>query len=203
MIPVVVPKFLKHLFPELIWDYTSKEKDVFLTFDDGPELPITQDVLACLLKYNAKATFFCLGEKAEKHPEILTQIREMGHSVGNHGYAHISGYKSNLKTYHDNFTKSAKLLNTQIYRPPYGRITPKQIRTILPQSRIIMWSIMSKDYKKNISEKKCIRNVLKNVFPGAIIVFHDSIKTSGILLKVLPVVLKTLQEEGYKFKTLY
>jgi peptidoglycan/xylan/chitin deacetylase (PgdA/CDA1 family) len=201
MIPVVIPNILKRLFPRLIWDYTTQEKEIYLTFDDGPEPEITTQVLAFLSSFNAKATFFTLGEKAEKHPEIIKQIQDEGHVCANHGYNHMSGFSSNSLDYFQNYQKGAAFTQKQLFRPPYGRITPKQIKSILPHSKIIMWSIMSMDFNKNTTTGKCIRNVLDNAYPGAIVVFHDT-KQSLCLLKSLPVILKSLKESGYKFKTI-
>jgi peptidoglycan/xylan/chitin deacetylase (PgdA/CDA1 family) len=203
MIPAVSPKILKCLFRQLIWDINTPDKKVFLTFDDGPEPEVTPQVLALLLKYNAQATFFCLGEKAEKYPSLITQIKECGHVIGSHGYRHLSGFTTKNKIYTDNFRKGISVLNTHLYRPPYGRITPKQIKNISAQSKIVLWSIMSMDFHAKITSEQCAHNVLHNIFPGAIVVFHDSLKASHTLLKTLPVILGSLQEKGYKLEGLY
>jgi peptidoglycan-N-acetylglucosamine deacetylase len=203
MIPVYTPKILKHLFPQLIWEVDTKEKIIYLTFDDGPEPEVTPRVLALLFEHNVKATFFCLGEKAEKYPEILSQIQNSGHSIGNHGYKHISGFTSTRKVYFENFIKGARYTNPGLFRPPYGRITPFQMKSILPQSRIVLWSIMSMDFHPKTTREKCYHHVTSNAFPGAIVVFHDSLRNSDTLLGSLPKIITSLKEKGYNFAPIY
>jgi peptidoglycan-N-acetylglucosamine deacetylase len=203
MIPVATPKILKHLFPQLIWDLNTPDKKIYLTFDDGPEPDVTPQVLALLLKYHVKATFFCLGEKIEKCPSLLDQIQKNSHAVGNHGYKHISGFTTKNNIYTENFLKGAQITQSNLYRPPYGRITPKQIKLLSPQTKIVIWSIMSKDYSHKITPAKCAHNVISNAFPGAIVVFHDTRQASHTLLKALPIIIESLLEKGYKFESLY
>jgi peptidoglycan-N-acetylglucosamine deacetylase len=203
MIPAKTPKILKRLFPQLIWDINTPDKKIYLTFDDGPEPETTPQVLALLLKYHVPATFFCLGEKIEKYPSLLDQIKENGHAIGNHGYKHLSGFTTENTIYTENFLKGAHITQSNLYRPPYGRITPKQIKTLSAQTKIVIWSIMSKDFSSNTTSAKCAHNVTSNAYSGAIVVFHDTRQASHNLFEALPIIIESLQEKGYKFESLY
>lgn len=203
MIPVVTPKILKRLFPKLIWDVTTTEQKIYLTFDDGPEPEITSQVLAFLSEYNAKATFFCTGHKAESNPEIISEIIKRGHTVGNHGYKHLSGFSTPNAEYWDNYKTGREITQSSLFRPPYGRITPKQYDAIRPESRVVLWSIMSKDFSARINAAQCSANVINNCYPGAIVVFHDTSQASLNLLGALPVILETLGRKGYTFEAIY
>jgi peptidoglycan/xylan/chitin deacetylase (PgdA/CDA1 family) len=203
MMPVVTPKILKQLFPQLIWDITTTEKKIYLTFDDGPEPFITKKVLGLLHQFNARATFFCLGEKAEQHPELISLIKTNGHAVCNHGYKHISGFTSGKKRYVDNCIKGADVIQSTLFRPPYGRITPWQIKALSQQFKIIQWSIMSMDFSSRATPDECTKNVINNIYPGAIVVFHDTQQAFRNLEIALPAILETLQNKGFKFEGLY
>jgi peptidoglycan-N-acetylglucosamine deacetylase len=203
MIPAVTPKWMKRLFPLLIWDIPTTEKKIFLTFDDGPEPLITPKVLGLLHTYNAKATFFCLGNKAIQYPELIQEIKKHGHTIGNHGFNHISGFLSKKNQYVQNCMKGAEVTHSLLFRPPYGRITPWQMKSILPHYKIIQWSIMSMDFSSTCTPEKCINNVISNIYPGAIVVFHDSQKAFPNLETALPLILETLQNKGYTFEGLH
>jgi len=202
MIPVVTPKLIKLLFPQLVWDITTTEKIIYLTFDDGPEPSVTPKVLDLLHLYGLKATFFCLGQKAEQHPELISLIKKRGHSICNHGYTHISGFSAGKIAYLENCTKGSEITQSLQFRPPYGRITPWQLKAIRQHHKIIMWSIMSMDFSLKTTPLKCIKNVLSNIYPGAIIVFHDIPKAHKNIEEALPVIIKSLQDKGYKFEVL-
>lgn len=193
---------LRKIFSQFTWEINTPNKNIYLTFDDGPEPGVTPQVLSFLKQYNAKATFFCLGSKLELYPDIKSLILKNEHTIGNHGYLHLDGFKSSTKTYVDNIRKGADITKNNLFRPPYGRITPWQFNKIKSDTRIIMWSIMSMDYSNNSTIEKCIRNVLNNAYPGAIILFHDSIKASKIVLNALPIILETLSHDGYSFRTI-
>jgi peptidoglycan-N-acetylglucosamine deacetylase len=202
MIPVVTPEFLKFLFPQYIWEIGVNTKTIFLTFDDGPEPEVTLRVLALLASYNAKATFFQTGFKALKYPEISKMILENGHAIGNHGFNHLSGFTTSNNDYLKNCRSGAKITKSKLYRPPYGRITPKQAKNISLFQKIIMWGIASKDYSQYQTPAKCAQNVIKNVYPGAIVLFHDTAQAENNLLNSLPKILETLQILGYDFQVL-
>lgn len=193
-----IPRVLSFTFRSLTWDIPADEKVVYLTFDDGPTPDVTSRVLSVLKDYNCKATFFCLGKNVEAHPEIYRQILDQGHGVGNHSYSHVKGFRMGLSSYEKNVGKAAAIIDSSLFRPPYGRILPGQVRRLRNTYRIIMWSVLSVDYNRNISGSQVVKNVTRNVKPGSIIVFHDSVKASENLYYALPKVLEFLRSNGYK-----
>jgi peptidoglycan/xylan/chitin deacetylase (PgdA/CDA1 family) len=196
------PKFLQQLLPGLIWRMESVEKKVYLTFDDGPIPEVTPWVLDQLDKYDAKATFFCVGQNVEKYGDIFHQVKSQGHTIGSHTYNHISGWASDNLDYMLNVRKASKICESNIFRPPYGKIRPSQTRFLKHHYRIVMWDVLSGDFDPNISAEQCLQNVLKNTIAGSIVVFHDSIKSFEKLKFVLPRVLNYYSEQGYQFVNL-
>tara|TARA_R100001230_G_C5655115_1_gene159983 strand:- start:155 stop:778 length:624 start_codon:yes stop_codon:yes gene_type:complete len=201
-----MPRFIQRLYPERIWAFSREEKSIYLTFDDGPIPEVTPWVLDELKKYNAKATFFCIGENVQKHPEIFQRILSEGHSVGNHTFNHLNGWKTATSEYIENVDKAEaqmgnnskfKIQDSRLFRPPYGKITSKQAKILQRKGfKIVMWDIISYDYDANTSPEKCLQNVLKNIKPGSVIVFHDSLKAEKNLRYVLPKVLRFIGENG-------
>lgn len=199
------PLWLQWFYPSLTWHKSRKEKYVYLTFDDGPIPIVTPFVLDTLKKFNAEATFFCIGENIDKHPEVFSDLVEAGHKIGNHTYNHLKGWIIEDNEYLDNIQKCAKNAGIELFRPPYGRIKKSQIKAIknqYPGVEIVMWDVLSGDFDQSISAEVCINNVLKNVKNGSIIVFHDSLKAFDRLEKCLPIVLEALKKQGYEFKKL-
>jgi len=197
------PKFIQNLFPNFVWSMPKDEKVIYLTFDDGPIPEITEWVLDTLRQFNAKGTFFCVGENIKKYPHIYQRILAEDHLTGNHTYNHLSGWTTDNVDYYHNIRKCASKLNNSIlFRPPYGRIKPQQARFIQRHYSVIMWDVLSGDFDPNISEKECLYNVTSNTENGSIIVFHDSHKAQKNLYYVLPIVLKYYSELGYRFETL-
>lgn len=204
-----MPRFIQRLYPERIWAFSRSSNSVFLTFDDGPIPEVTPWVLDELKKHGAKATFFCIGENVQKHPEIFRRIIAEGHSVGNHTFNHLKGTKTETLEYIENVEKAERLMrnsefriqNSQLlFRPPYGKITSKQARILQEKGyKIVMWDIISFDFDANISKEKCLQNVLKYMKPGSVIVFHDSLKAEKNLRYVLPKVLEIIGEKKYSF----
>ena len=184
---------VKRIFPNYIWDIPNHGNKVFLTFDDGPTPEITEWTLEQLKKYDAKATFFCIGNNIEKHPVIFQKIIQYNHAIGNHTFNHLKGWQTSLKDYIEN-TKlcESQIINhhspiTILFRPPYGKIKSSQSRILRKLGyKIIMWDVLSCDFDQTISQEKCLENVLKNVVSGSIIVFHDSIKAEHNIKYVLP-----------------
>lgn len=203
---------VKWLFPKYVWDFETKEKVVWLTFDDGPIPEITQWVLSELEKHHAKATFFCIGDNIRKNPKVFQQVIEKGHSIGNHTFNHLKGWETDNATYIENVrlcddqiqqpttnNRQPATSNQQLFRPPYGKIKRKQARVLRQAGyQIIMWDIVSADFDASVSPKECLQNVLKNVRPGSIIVFHDSVKAWKNLEYALPKTLEFLSENGYR-----
>lgn len=207
IIPVKTPNLVKRVLPSLVWNINTKQKVIYLTFDDGPTPEITEWTLNTLDKYNAKATFFCIGNNIEKYPQIFKLILEKGHTIGNHTNNHLKGWKTKTKDYLENINLAQAQIdkfsrsNQLLFRPPYGRIKPKQIKEISKLNyRIIMWNILSKDWDKTISKETCLDNVVKKTNSGDIVVFHDSIKASNNLKYVLPQMLDYFTKKGFEFK---
>lgn len=203
---------LKFIFRNWVWSYASKEKVLYLTFDDGPTPEITEWTLNELAKYEAKATFFCLGKNIAEQPEIFQKIIEKKHFVGNHTNNHLNGWKTNTEDYLQNIEDAEKYfekylkLNTQqlkLFRPPYGKITLSQSKKIRKNGyKIVMWDVLSADFDATISNEKCLENVIRNIQNGSIIVFHDSIKSTEKLRFVLPKVLEYYSYHGFNFKSI-
>lgn len=196
------PAFLRMFFPSLVFRMDTGRKAIYLSFDDGPMPEATSMVLQILAEFDAKATFFCLGKNVEKYPELFKQIEESGHEVGNHTYDHLNGWKTSCKEYFKNIEKADGLIGNTLFRPPYGKITPAQIRLLKKKYRIIMWDVIAGDFDPDTNSDQCVKNVLKNIRPGSIIVFHDTLKAMEKLSKALPVVLKELKEQDYEMLSL-
>ena len=196
------PLWLQWLYPSLIWHKSRKEKSIYLSFDDGPIPVVTPFVLNTLKSFNAKATFFCIGENIEKHPEIYERILADGHSVGNHTYNHLKGWKTENKIYLENVSQCAKLVKSNLFRPPYGRFKRSQISILNTQYSTVMWDVLSGDFDTKISPQKCLQNVMDHTRNGSIIVFHDSLKAFERLEYALPLALELLQEKGFEFEKL-
>lgn len=197
-----LPLILKRLFKDLTWDKKTKEKVIYLTFDDGPNPEITPKVLKILDAYNSKATFFCVGENVLNFPETYNLVIGDGHGVGNHSYNHISGWKTSNIEYFSNIEKARKLIDSKLFRPPYGRITPSQIKYLKKKYSIIMWSVLTYDFDKKVTKEQCLKNSIINTKPGSVVVFHDSFKSANNMLFALPFFLKHFIEDGYKFEVL-
>ncbi len=197
------PKWIGKLFTGSIWEMPATEKAIYLTFDDGPHPAITPFVLQELEKYNARATFFCIGKNIEGNKAVYERILDEGHAVGNHTYDHLDGWKTENAMYVSNVLKARKAIDSDLFRPPYGRITRKQ-RKALTQSanpfKIIMWSVLSGDFDLTVSPEQCCKNVMENTKSGSVIVFHDSEKAYYRMKFALPVLLKHFTEQGYLFK---
>ena len=180
---------MKWCYPSLIWEIKTKKKEVFLTFDDGPDPNVTPWVLDQLKVFKAKATFFCVGNNVEKFPDLYDRIINEGHSVGNHTYSHVNGWETDYEKYIVNVKKCSHVFGSSLFRPPHGRINRRQIKKLKSTYKIIMWSLLSGDFDPAISPNECSYNTVQYSQPGSIIVFHDSSKTSKILFKALPKVL--------------
>ncbi len=217
MYTVRPPFFLKWIYPKLLWNKSSTEKIVYLTFDDGPIPNVTEFVLNTLKNFQIKATFFCIGDNIQKHPEIFELIKKAGHAVGNHTFNHLKGWDTNDETYIANFWKCQALTNTNLFRPPYGRIKKSQIRELAKswqlkandkvkpehiQQQIVMWDVLSGDFDAGISGEQCYQNVIRNTRNGSIIVFHDSLKAWDRLEYALPKTIAFLKEKGFRFEVL-
>ena len=196
------PQFVRNLFPNFTWQIPTDEKRLFLTFDDGPVADVTPWVLRTLADYDAKATFFCVGDNIRKYPQIFAQIREEGHSVGNHTFNHLNGWATENIPYFHNVRHCATLVNSELFRPPYGRLKPKQAQFLQRHYRVVMWDVLSGDFDPAISPQQCFKNVANHAEPGSIVVFHDSLKARERLEYALPKVLEHFSALGYRFEAL-
>jgi peptidoglycan/xylan/chitin deacetylase (PgdA/CDA1 family) len=200
------PSWLKRLYPSLTWDYSDKSgKQIYLTFDDGPIPEVTEFVLDQLDQYHAKATFFCVGENINKHQSIAGQIVKQGHTLGNHTYNHIKGWNTANTSYYENIELCEKAIvnvgvsSRRLFRPPYGRIGSRQIRTLKQQYDIVMWDILTGDYNASLNPKSILQRITAATRPGAIVLFHDSVKAYPRMKKVLPAYLNYFTDQGYNF----
>lgn len=180
----------------------TDKREIFLTFDDGPIPVVTPWVLEILKQYNAKATFFCVGDNVKKNSSVYDQVKAEGHKIGNHTMNHLNGWTNFNKTYFENIQKCNDLVHSDLFRPPYGKIKPTQINYLKKNYKIIMWDVLSKDYDEDQTGIECFERVKKNCKPGSIIVFHDSLKAEKRLRYALPKSLEFLTKEGYTFSTL-
>ncbi|RAJ23038.1 peptidoglycan/xylan/chitin deacetylase (PgdA/CDA1 family) [Gelidibacter algens] len=196
------------------------QKIIYLTFDDGPTPEITHWTLDLLESYHAKATFFCIGNNIEKHPQTVQDILKSGHAVGNHSFDHPKGWQTNSAIYVEQVLKTQELINRQIenlnlqipnsiskspklFRPPYGQIRPKQGKCLIDLGyKIIMWDVLPFDWKDSLSEEGCAQNVISNAGPGSIIVFHDSVKAAQLMKYALTKTLEHFSKKGYVFKSI-
>jgi peptidoglycan/xylan/chitin deacetylase (PgdA/CDA1 family) len=204
---VTTPEWLKWIFPKgLLWKMPPQEHPtVYLTFDDGPHPTATPFILAQLAQYDAHATFFCIGKNVALYPEVYKQLTEKGHRVANHTHNHLNGWRTDDKTYLENIATAAEHINSNLFRPPYGRIKSSQARLLQqanPAYTICMWTVLSGDFDPEITPEKCLDNVLKNIQPGAIIVFHDSDKAWPRMSHALPEVLAYCKERGWRMEAL-
>lgn len=200
-----IPKWFIKLNGSLVWKIPTKEKILYLTFDDGPHETATPFVLDQLKKYNAKATFFCIGKNVASHPEIYNRILDEGHSTGNHTFNHLNGWKVRNEEYIEDIEKAASYIHSKLFRPPYGKISSiasKKLRKELGY-KIIMWHVLSGDFDENISPEKCLNNVIKNAEPGSVIVFHDSKKAFKAMQFALPEVLRRFTDKGFLFRPVF
>ena len=205
--PVKTPWLFKKIYPSYLWSFDTKEKELYLTFDDGPHPEVTHFVLKQLKRYEALATFFCIGKNVVAHPEIYQQILQEGHAVGNHTFNHLNGWKTKDDIYLKDIAEASQHINSNLFRPCYGRITSFQAKNLKAVMKgkmptIVMWDVLSGDFDTTITPQKCLANVVLKSVPGSIIVFHESDKAWSRLEYTLPRVLKYFAEKGFRFKTL-
>jgi peptidoglycan/xylan/chitin deacetylase (PgdA/CDA1 family) len=189
------------MYPSFIWQMPSNEKALYLTFDDGPHPTITPVVLDLLADFNAKATFFCIGDRVKRYPDIMKRIVAEGHSIGNHTQHHVNGWKSSVSDYTEEVHQAALLIASQLFRPPYGRIKRKQAKLLENEGyKIIMWTILSADYDHSLNKEECASRVTSHIDKGNIYLFHDSDKGEERMLHALPILLKLATAKGFLFK---
>ncbi len=200
---LIQPKsFLKLIYPKAVWKINTIEKIIYLTFDDGPIPGLTDWVLDELKKFNAKATFFCVGSNILKNPAIFERIKAEGHMVANHTMFHPKGFKTETVNYISEAEECRNIVKNDLFRPPYGQLKRAQYKALLDKGfKIIFWDVISYDYEK-ISEKACVNNVILNTKPGSIVLFHDNFKAEKNLRYSLPLYLKHFAHLHYKFNVI-
>jgi peptidoglycan/xylan/chitin deacetylase (PgdA/CDA1 family) len=198
---IKTPWYLKSVYPSLVWDM-PKGNRMYLTFDDGPVPGVTDAILDILRSFQAKATFFCIGDNVRKHPELFQRIIDEGHRVGNHTFHHRNGWKTETAVYVDDVQACDQLVGSVLFRPPYGRIGFQQIQELKKRYAIIMWDVLSGDFDTELTAEDCIEHVKQHASDGSIVVFHDSEKASARVIPALPAVLQHFASSGFQFDPL-
>jgi len=202
MFKYTIPHLFRWIFPNYTWKVKTSKKKVYFTFDDGPHPEITPWVLEQLAVYNAKATFFMVGENIEKYPDIFEQVKLHGHQIGNHTFNHLNGWETNNDSYFQSMQQCQELTKTNLFRPPYGRIKKSQAKQISKTHQIIMWNRLSRDYEINLNIQESLKAMKLLPANGSIFVFHDSEKAFKNLQVLLPQLLQFYKNEGYVFESL-
>jgi peptidoglycan/xylan/chitin deacetylase (PgdA/CDA1 family) len=192
----------KKLFPSLTWKIDTGEKILFLTFDDGPIPHVTPWVLDTLKAFNARATFFCVGENVQNHPALFKRIVEEEHTIGNHTMRHLNGWRTPDADYFSDIETCDKLVGSKLFRPPYGRIRLSQIRGLKNKYKIVMWDVLSRDYDNSLDGMQCFSLVKSKARHGSVVVFHDSLKADDRLRVALPETLRYFSQRGFRFESI-
>ncbi|MBK9383188.1 MAG: polysaccharide deacetylase family protein [Chitinophagaceae bacterium] len=204
---VKTPWWLKKLYSSRIWSINTNEKKIYLTFDDGPHPTITPFVLGELKKYGAKATFFCIGKNVVSYPGVYQQILDEGHRTGNHTQNHLNGWQTVNDIYFSDIEEATLHINSDLFRPPYGRIRSSQAKYIRramdkETAKIVMWDVLSGDFDKSTTPEQCMRNVVGKTNDGSVVVFHDSEKAWEKLSYTLPRILEHFSRKGFNFSVI-
>lgn len=200
---VKTPFWIPYLYRKRTWKVNTTDKIIYLTFDDGPHPSITPFVLELLEKFNAKATFFCIGDNVKKYPDVYKRIIDEGHAVGNHTMHHLNGWKTDDTAYLNDIAEAKNWIDSRLFRPPYGKITGfQQSQLCLPRFNLhtVMWTVLSGDFDNNIDKEQCLINVFRNTGPGSVVVFHDSEKAKEKMEFALPQVLDYFSKRGFRFE---
>ena len=197
---VKTPRFVPYVFSELVWRVSPSIPNIYLTFDDGPSGLVTERILTILEKENIKATFFCVGKNVLKKPDLYKKILTNGHSVGNHSMTHPNGWKANSGLYLNDINKAISVINSNLFRPPYGKLNFRSLKILKKTFQIIMWDVVGGDFDFKLSSNKVISNVVDNARNGSVIVMHDNDKFKALTLSSLLPIIKALKEKGFCFK---
>lgn len=192
--------YLRWLYPRATWRMDSREKSVYLTFDDGPIPEATPFTLDVLDRFGIKATFFMVGDNARKYPHLLEEVRRRGHRIGNHTFNHIGGLRWLSRNYVRNVERANEMLQTNLFRPPHGWMKWSEYIRLGKRYRVVMWDVVTRDYSKWVTPQDVVNNVKRYTRNGSIITFHDSMKSIEKLKSALPESIQWLKEQGYEFK---
>ena len=196
---VKTPKLLTYLFSSLIWKIPNDNKIIYLTFDDGPTEKVTRKILEVLKNEKVKASFFCVGKNVEKYPDLFACIKAEGHAVGNHTNTHLNGWKTNKKQYLEDVEEADKLIKSNLFRPPYGKLNWRSKKDLQRKYKIVMWDVAGGDFDQYLSIKDVVKNIINNVNPGSIVVLHDNQKFMAKTVEALPIIIKELKAKKYRF----
>ena len=200
VVPARIPRFIQFFFRQRIWQIKTNRRELFLTFDDGPDPRITPIVLDLLKKHHAKATFFCIGDRVARYPEVYTRILNEGHAVGNHTHHHINGWKSTIKEYCIDVDKASKYIDSNLFRPPYGRMKRGQFDALKKVGmKTVMWTVLSGDYDKRLSSEKIYNRIISGMKAGNIYLFHDSEKAEENMMNVLERFIENAKIQHFSF----
>lgn len=197
-----MPNWVRKFYPTVLWRKDPTQKTLYLTFDDGPTPDITPWILDQLDQLGIKATFFCIGANAQKHPQLLQEIQQRGHAIGLHGYSHVRGLYKDNPVFMADIEKGNEYVNSHLYRPPHGRLTPKQAKCLSQKYTVVLWDVITRDYDIDLQPQEVEQIALTYTRNGSIIVFHDSAKAKKNMQYAFPRVVKQWLSEGYQFKTL-
>ena len=196
-------RIIRLFYRGFTWRKKTKEKIIYLTFDDGPTPELTPLILELLDEYGWKATFFCVGENVEKYPELYQEILNRGHRTGNHTFNHLNGFSSGIEEYVTNVRKAAEYIDSNLFRPPYGKIKRRQKKQIkLDNYEIVMWDLFTRDYDKKQTPEAILHKIKRLSRKGSIVLFHDSVKARNNVLAAFPRAIEFWNEQGYRFGVL-
>ena len=196
------PHIARLLYPGLVWTVNDPGRNIYVTFDDGPDPGVTPEALDLLASYDAKATFFCVGQKVGEHPALYQELLDRGHTTGNHTHDHLNGKTASLANYLSSVEKASGLIRSHLFRPPYGRITRQQVRKLRDRYRIVMWSVLPGDFDPGRPKEAVLSEAVKHTRSGSIVVFHDNVKFRDKMLFALEGFLRHFKNEGYRFRAL-
>jgi peptidoglycan-N-acetylglucosamine deacetylase len=188
------------LYPEAIFRIKTAEKILYLTFDDGPDPVTTPQLLDILKAHNIRALFFCCGKTAELCSELMDQIRQGGHLIGNHGYNHMDGWRTDSKIYINDVIRASYFTSDKIFRPPFGRLSINQKRKLSETYKLIFWDIMAYDFDSTFGSDKSLRILKDKIRPGSIVVLHDG--PSSCANEILEEFIIFAKNEEYQFNVI-
>jgi peptidoglycan/xylan/chitin deacetylase (PgdA/CDA1 family) len=197
--PVKTPFLFRWLYPHAVWRVDTSAPVVYLTFDDGPHPEITPWVLDMLDVWQAKATFFCIGKNVALYREVYDEVLRRGHRVGNHTHTHCNGWNTPYREYMESIRKAEEQIESNLFRPPYGRITPRQangLRKHFPHLRPVMWDVLSGDFDRSVTGEQCGKRVIRHSEAGSVVVFHDSEKAFRCVKHALPFALEYFHKKN-------